>query len=255
MDKQAAGSTLISHVDTTLVTRDQLAALPKVVPTATFMPVAHIELVDTLTKALAKRDINIRREQYAIRRDGSCLFGTLDLSLNGIEGSCASLGLRTSNDKSMSIQLIAGLRIFVCDNLAFNGDMVALKRKHTSGLNLIYEMENAVRRYERHYFNLKSEVEVLRNKSLTDDAAKAMILDAIYKYEALPQRFGKAVMDEYFQPQHDEFQPRTAWSLHNAFTEVIKQIKAKKEGQSALHLQMDASQAVGKVFGLYGQIA
>jgi hypothetical protein len=39
---------LLSHADTDLVTRDQLRALSTPEPTATFRPVPHIELVDTL---------------------------------------------------------------------------------------------------------------------------------------------------------------------------------------------------------------
>jgi hypothetical protein len=30
------------------------------------------------------------------------------------------------------------------------------------------------------------------------------------------------VLDEWREPSHEAFLPRTAWSLHNAFTEVAK---------------------------------
>jgi hypothetical protein len=252
MGTDKSEAVLIAHVDTAAVTRAQLAALPPVEGTSTFKPIAHIELVQTLTKVLASRDIRIEREQFAINQAGTRLFGTFDLSLNGISGSCASLGLRTANDRTMAIQMIAGLRIFVCDNLAFNGDMVALRRRHTSGLHLFSEVTEAIAKYERHYFTLKSEVASLKGLQLTDDRAKALIFDAIYKHNVLPPRFGKAVAQEYFEPRHAEFEPRTAWSLHNSFTEVIKTIRARKEGDSALHLQIAASQGIGRVFGLLG---
>ena len=32
------------------------------------------------------------------------------------------------------------------------------------------------------------------------------------------------VRDQYFHPQHDDFRPRTMWSLSNAFTSVLKEI-------------------------------
>ena len=241
-----AAATLMAHTDTNLVTRAQLAALPAVIGTDSFKPVAHIELIETLEKALKRRDINIDREQFAIRADGSRLFGTLDLNLNGIKGSCASLGIRTANDKSMSIQMIAGMRIFVCDNMAFNGDMIALKRRHTSGLNLFDELEDAVAKYERHYGNLKLEVENLKARSLTDDQAKVMIYD-IFAQKAMPNRYFGEVGGEYFNPtpRHEEFAPRNAWSLHNAFTEVAKQMP--------LTTRIDATQEVGRYFGLVGQ--
>ena len=70
-------------------------------------------------------------------RTAAKLFGTLDLTLNGIGGTCASLGLRTANNKTMSLSMIAGLRVFVCDNMAFSGETIILRRRHTRGLDLI----------------------------------------------------------------------------------------------------------------------
>jgi hypothetical protein len=32
------------------------------------------------------------------------------------------------------------------------------------------------------------------------------------------------VHELYFNPQHDEFQPRTMWSLSNAFTSAFKEL-------------------------------
>ena len=95
-----SNSTLVSHVDTNLVTRAQLANVATPDATDTFKPVPHIELVERLTAELSTRSISITKEQFALRHDGSRLFGTMDLTLNGIEGACASLGFRTANDRS-----------------------------------------------------------------------------------------------------------------------------------------------------------
>lgn len=241
-------ATLI-HSDSNLVTRAQLAALPPVVGTDTFKPVAHIELVLTLEKALLQREIRIQREQFAISKGGNKFFGTLDLTLNGIKGTCASLGLRQAINRTMSIQIIAGMRIFVCDNLAFNGDMVCLKRRHTSGLDLIKELNGAVLEYEQHYQVLKLEIENLKNRQLTDTDAKAIIYDIFTNSKAkhaLPSRYLRDVGNEYFNPRHEDFKPRTAWSLHNAFTEVAKVLP--------LASRMTAVQEIGasKHFGLVG---
>jgi hypothetical protein len=34
----------------------------------------------------------------------------------------------------------------------------------------------------------------------------------------------RRVHDLYFNPQHEEFQPRTMWSLSNAFTSAFKEL-------------------------------
>jgi hypothetical protein len=243
-----AAATLIAHTDTNIVTRAQLAALPAVVCTDSFKPIPHIELIESLEKALSNRSISIGSEQFSIKADGSKLFGTLKLGLNGIPGSCAALGLRTANDKSMSIQMIAGMAIFVCDNMAFNGDMVCVKRRHTSGLDLKAELDAAVAKYEQHYFNLKAEVENLKAAMLTDEQAKAMIYDMFdpnKNLHPMPSKYFTEVGREYFNPKHAEFEPRTMWSLHNAFTEIQK--------DRPLHLRMAETQEVGRLFGLVGQ--
>ena len=50
------------------------------------------------------------------------------------------------------------------------------------------------------------------------------------------------VLEEWRKPQHEEFMPRNAWSLFNAFTEVYKSVNpqtAVKRGQ-ALHGLFDS---------------
>jgi hypothetical protein len=107
---------LLSHVDTDLVTREQLALVETPDPTRSFKPVPHIELIDTLDKVLRQNQIAIRKEQFALRRDGSTLFGVLQLAYADTEDGVAALGLRTANNKTMSIQICAGLSVLVCDN-------------------------------------------------------------------------------------------------------------------------------------------
>ena len=40
----------------------------------------------------------------------------------------------------------------------------------------------------------------------------------------VPKHLARPVHDLYFNPQHEEFQPRTLWSLSNAFTSAFKQL-------------------------------
>ena len=135
---------LISHVDTEIVTRAELHGIQTPEATSTWRPIPHIELVDMLDLVLKQQHMQIKDEQFALRRDGSVLFVVLQLVCGETGDGIAALGLRTGNNKSMSLQICAGLSVFVCDNLAFRGDLIALKRKHTSGLNLREELTLAV---------------------------------------------------------------------------------------------------------------
>lgn len=232
---------LMSHADTDLVTRDQLRGIATPDPTSTFRPVPHIELVEMLDLTLKTQQIRIREEQFALRRDGSMLFGVLQLAYGESPDGSAALGLRTANNKTMAIQICAGLSVLVCDNLAFRGDMIALRRKHTSGLLLREELAGAVLRFQDHFGRLSGEVITLKERCLTDIEAKALMHDAFAK-GIMPLRFLPEVSQTYFEPQIPEFEPRNAWSLHNAFTGVAKEMP--------MSTRLPAIQALGRMFGM-----
>ena len=235
---------LVSHVDTDIVTRDELRALPDPEATLTFKPVPHIQLLEMLDAVLLQNQIRIAEERFALRRDGSVLFGVLQLAYGETPSGRAALGLRTANNKTMSIQLCAGLSVFVCDNLAFRGDMIALKRKHTSGLDLKTELAGAVLRFQDHFGRLAAEVEHLQDCTLPDLEAKGLIHDA-FASGLMPLRLLPQVSEAYFTPKLPEFEPRTAWSLHNAFTGAAKAMP--------MTTRLPAIQALGKFFGMTAQ--
>ncbi len=236
--------TLVSQRDTDLVTRAQLMAVAAPEPTSTWKPIQHYELVEMLDRVLAENQIFIQKEQFALRRDGSVLFGVLELAYGETSEGTAALGLRTANDKSMSIQVCAGLQVFVCSNLAFRGDLIALRRKHTSGLHLREELAAAVLRFQEHFGRLMGEIETLKARELRDIEAKALMHD-VFAEGLMPVRLLPAVSESYFEPQVPDFEPRNAWSLHNAFTTVAKTMP--------MSTRLPAIQAVGKLFGMTNQ--
>ena len=233
--------TLISHVDTDIITRAALLNVPAPEPTGTFKPIPHFELVDMLDRVLNQSSIHIRNEQFALRRDGAVLFGVLELAYGETQDGIAALGLRTANNKSMSLQICAGLSVFVCDNLVFRGDLIALKRKHTSGLNLKEELIYSVIRFQEHFGRLTEEIANLKRQTLADVEAKAIIHD-VFAQGIMPVRFLPDVSKGYFEPQLPEFEPRNAWSLHNAFTGVAKVMP--------MTTRLPAIQGIGKLFGM-----
>src|SRR5581483_4296826 len=115
-------ATLLSHVDSNAVTREQLRGLElPLEPTETFKPVPHIELVETIDSQLTKRGFSILDEKLALRRDGAMLFGVMKVQHNEFEtpDGTAALGFRQALNKEMAVQMVAGLSVFVCDNLVF----------------------------------------------------------------------------------------------------------------------------------------
>jgi len=219
----------------------RLAIVETPIATRSFKPVPHIELVETLEHVLRRNNITIRREQFALRRDGLTLFGVLQLQYRDTPDGKAAIGLRTSNSRQMSIQLIAGMNIVVCDNMVFRGDLIALNRKHTSGLHLRTEINHAILRFRDHYGRLTGEISDLKGQGMSDSDAKAIIHD-VFVQGILPIRLLPEASREYFEPSFEEFRPRTAWSLHNAFTAVAKEMP--------ITTRIPAIQELGRYFGM-----
>src|SRR5438477_791993 len=232
---------LLSHIDTDLVTREQLALVETPDATSSFKPVPHIELINTLDEVLGQNQIASRKEQFALRRDGSTLFGVLQLAYQDTPDGGAALGLRTANNRTMSIQICAGLQVFICDNMVFRGDLIALNRKHTSGLHLHNEITHAVLRFQDHFGRLTGEIANLKDRAVSDTDAKAILHD-VFVEGILPIRLLPDASNLYFEPFVDEFKPRTAWSLHNAFTAVAKEMP--------ITTRVPAIQELGRYFGM-----
>lgn len=215
---------LCAHKGANKLTRDQLVEILPPEPTDTFKPIAHSELVKSVLDGLAYRHINVVRDEYAVSEDGMKLFGVLDLETT-FEGCRFSLGIRNANDKSMRLGLTVGYRVFVCDNMAFHGDFTPVLAKHTKNFQLADAIDVGLGRMQRNFEPMQKQVEGWRGKQLTDGQAKNVIYDAFIDEDlALPRHLFRPVHNLYFNPQHEEFSPRTLWSLSNAFTSAFKEL-------------------------------
>lgn len=213
---------LMAHCGADKLSRDQLVTILPPEATDTHKPVAHAELIGNVLEALSFRHINVVRDEYAVSEDGMKLFGVLDLETT-FDGCRFSLGIRNANDKSMRLALTVGYRVFVCDNMAFHGDFTPVLAKHSKHFNLQDSLAIGIDRMQRNFEPMRKQVESWRGYQLSDAAAKLLIYHAFVE-DALeaPKHLARIVHEEYFNPRHPEFAPRTFWSLSNAFTTAFK---------------------------------
>lgn len=129
-------------------------------------------------------------------------------------GTGPSLGVRHANDKSMSIQLTAGVRVLVCDNGALIGEIEALRRKHTSGLDLQALITQGIEEYLSRLPGFALMHERLASAPLIADQAKVCIHDAFLDHRVMAPKYLPAVSDCYFRPQEhkERFSARTRWT-------------------------------------------
>jgi hypothetical protein len=215
---------LVAHCGAEFLGRQDLLALQTPVATSTHVPIPHAGFVEALIQSLGFRNLEVIADQYAVTPDGMRMFGVLILSLEH-EGVRVLIGIRNSHDRSLSLGITIGYRVFVCDNTAFHGDFQTVTKKHSKNLVLEDVLAVAVDRMQRHFDPMLRQVDVWRERSLPDATAKLLIYQAFIEDGLdVARHLVRTVHRHYFEPEHDEFKARTMWSLSNAFTSAFKEL-------------------------------
>ena len=184
----------------------------------------NAEVVEALVETLSFRHIGVVTEEYAVSKDGMKMFGVLDLD-TGMSGCRFSIGVRNSHDRSMRLAAVVGVRVLVCENMAFSGDFQPVLAKHSKHFSLQNALSIGVDQMQRNFDGMRQQVECWRQSQLDELAAKMIIYRAFIESDLeVPKHLARPVHNLYFNPQHEEFLPRTLWSLSNAFTSAFKQL-------------------------------
>jgi hypothetical protein len=97
--------------------------------------------------------------------------------------------------------------------------------KHSKNFNLIHSLEIGVSDMQRNFAPMTEQVGRWRDSQLTDVTARLIIYQAFIEAEIdIPKHLAVPVHRLYFNPEHEEFAPRTLWSLSNAFTSALKEL-------------------------------
>lgn len=225
-------TSLILHRGARPATFAELGAVETPAATLTWHPIPHQRLAALVKQGLEAHGLQVRNEQYGLYgTHGQRLFGTLELAPDKAIGErdyTVAIGLRNSHDQTFPAGVAMGSRVFVCDNLAFSGE-VQFGRKHTSQImrDLPGLVSKAVAQLVSKRFDQARRIEVYKVTPVSDavahDSFIRMIDRGILPVTRLPE-----ALKEWRTPSHPEFRDRTAWSLFNAVTEVLK------TGQQAL---------------------
>src|SRR5262245_56310510 len=215
-------SQLMVHAGGRVASLDELRECKTPAAEGRWHPVAHVKALEAVKETLGGAGYVIRAEQYALARNDARFFGVLDLETPLATGVSLAVGIRNSVDKSFPLGFAAGNRVFVCDNLAFSAELM-VRRKHTvNGLKAFGSaIASAVAGLTS--FKQAEEARIRRLAEMCLSAADAShIILSAYRRGIISTLQLPGVCKEWEEPSHDDFQPRTAWSLFNAFTEILK---------------------------------
>ena len=209
------------HCGSNRLSRAELQDIPTPLPTPSWRPVAHFDAACQVVAEAQKRGFRIDAEEWGVNPLGTKMFGVLRCHPDGHPEYARAIGVRNSNDKSLALGLVAGVKVFICDNLAFGGE-VKLARKHTSGMNAEWFVSYAFDVLQTSGFaKLDRGIDRLKTVKLTVDQARIMIVQSA-EAGAIPSSDILPVLEEFIAPRHEEFAEPNCWSLYNAFTELAK---------------------------------
>jgi hypothetical protein len=255
-----AHNNIMMHCGAEAVEREAVWEVVTPEPTKTHFPVAHSTFIDKVENALTSTGFSIINQEHSLA-DGKVNYGTKDspdfqhipgaryfglyhLQNVGPNGDYGWLmGVRNSHDKTFPAGIVAGNRVFVCDNLCFSGD-IRVARKHTK--NVLRDFNQltmrAVGQLGAKFVQTDNRISAYKQHELTDEQASKFILDACIDARASTPSKIAEIRKEWYEPSHDAFEPRTAWSLFNAFTEAAKgtNMNTQIHRGEALYGMMDA---------------
>ena len=233
---------LMIHCGGEVVDREVIERCNTPLPTYSHVPVPHGKLIDLTIGEFSKHGYDVINEAHGINKMQGDVpmqyFGVFQLKqiprhqdIIDVSGSGGDseydlvVGLRNSHDKAFPASIALGSGVFVCDNLAFSGE-VNLSRKHTRYImrDLPQVVAKGVARLTDIRCNQDLRLEAYHGTGLSDMQAHDIVIQMI-DANVMPNASIQHVLEEYRRPRHEEFKARTAWSLFNSVTEVAKRWK------------------------------
>ena len=208
--------------------------------TRSYQPVEYGRIIDDMHKGLLQTPWKVSHAEYSLGREGNQLFGVFNLEdkVNPVDDAVwarpgdairPSIGFRSSHDKSVSIGIVVGASVFVCDNMMFNTNGFHAIRKHTK--NVFEDIDGIINRSlggaTTEYNNLQRDRYCMKNMPIDKDRGYELLGHAYGDKILTSQQFTSAVREwdspseefhQYFGGEENE----NAWSLYNAMTYGLK---------------------------------
>ena len=214
--------------------------------TRTYQPLPNAIMIDMIYSIAEEYDIELNDEQLGMDLKGQRFFGVCDIIGKDFFGGAIQLmiGFCNSYNKSMSGRFCLGGKTFVCSNRAFHAfvdaatgisGMVIRPHKNLGNMGiqdgLIMQIRETFNQIENFRSSQERFYEGLTSREINDDMAYAAIIRAAQagvvnktKVLTLADEWAFQAVEPSTDERewHEEFMPRNACSLFNAFTQVNK---------------------------------
>ena len=242
LQPQTRRANLLLHCGAHAIDRAVIGSTITPEPTLTWTPLPHMALVQEVEQVLTSTRLSVVNQAHSLTHDGLRYFGLMEIQNSVIHQDYAwVLGLRNSHDKTFPAGIVAGANVFICDNLSFSGE-IKIARKHTRFIlrDLPFLTERAIGRLMERWHHQDQRINAYKGKNLSDSSAHDLIIRSTDVRACTPRQI-PAILREWRNPRHEEFQTRSLWTLFNSFTEVLKgNLNDLPKRTEALHGLLDS---------------
>ena len=226
-------ATLMNHRGAVEVDRNALQTIDAPPPTDTWFPLKHSVVLDRVCETLDGAGFGIDSMQLSVARNEQRFFGVLKLQ-NRVTNECSlAVGIRNSTDQSFPIGFCVGERTFVCDNLAFHSEIIVTRRHTKFGETRFGEaVSKAVLTLNDYQVQAADRVARLQHWELSQLEADSLLLRS-FEQGIVSSRLLPDVIKAWRNPEYPEFEPRTGWSMLQAFTGCLKERQKARPQEAA----------------------
>jgi len=234
---------LMLHCGAREVTREQLDSVPCPPAEGRWRPVPHGTVLTYATQALADAGYGIEKMHLGLSRSDQRFFGTLTLSSPVASGVSLAVGLRSSLDRSISLQWCCGHRVFVCDNMAFRSEQI-IARKHTKNGVLRYQEAicKAVAGLASYRTQETARIRSMQQRLIDNHFAESFLLRAYQDEGILSPRTLPLALKEWRTPSFPDFEEeKNVWRLFNAVTfSLTDSVRSNPQRHAAATIRLGA---------------
>jgi len=233
---------LMLHCGASSVARSEIGQVALPAATRSFIPINHDYFVDIVEDKLEDRGLRVLSQAHGLTKDGANYFGMFEVVGRESHSDYSTvIGLRNSHAKEFAAMIAVGSGVFVCDNLAFSGEVV-VGHKHTTNvleflpLRIAAAMDQVIRLDDHQAIRY----EAYKERDFTNQEAEYTMIE-LFRNGALNTRSLPKVVEQWDNPDHVEFENDNVWKLFNACTEAYKGTSPEwiQKMSGALHRQLD----------------
>ena len=226
---------LALHSGGQAIERKELEMIETPAGSGIWKPIPHATLFNLVDQTILQNGLQVENVQMGIAKEGARFFALMDIA-SDLSGYRLTIGLRNSHDKMFPAGMVVGSRVFVCDNLAFSGE-IEIARKHTIHImdDLPGLVVGAVGKIAIARESQDRRIQLYQDFFIDDYDAHDMVIKAV-DFGVIPNQAIPAVLKEWRTPSFPDFETRTAWSLFNAFTLIGKRFPVSELAKRTVKL-------------------